>query len=450
MISFLNKFFNKGKNYKYINKTNSVKIRNIKNGLKLEDCYLYRFLYSKIKVTKDKIVSLINHKNNKNFARQSFESKENNLDLKIYVQFFENIKNYYNSLTNNKEKIISIDGTYNNDINMYDQLNMGFFDMVNKIPIDLKSFGKKNKNSEIKCAKKYINKNFDKFEKAIIVIDRGYYSYDFINFLLNKNLKFIIRCKWKAKYLIKSAIVNKNVKNYDLIMNIRKYSRIIKYDNIIEKTINISKSKKKILSHNIKIINDCILLTNVDDEKYNDQEILNLYKARWDIEIFFKYIKYNFKFQHTREKSINSLKKTYLCELIIFYLVKLIENYYSNKHKKKVKKKNIDYKINYANLIDGIYEHLIWYIIKGTLTYYKFNKFCKCYIKINQNRKNRSFPRTSKTPFTKWYIKGYSNLTKYKKIIDAINNNNINKLNKNLKCIARRIISINNKIIKIS
>lgn len=52
--------------------------------------------------------------------------------------------------------------------------------------------------------------------------------------------------------------------------------------------------------------------------------------------------------------------------------------------------------------------------------------------------------RNSKTPFTKWYIKGYSNLTKYAKI-DAIINDTVNKLNKNLKSIAKNIISINGK-----
>ena len=50
------------------------------------------------------------------------------------------------------------------------------------------------------------------------------------------------------------------------------------------------------------------------------------------------------------------------------------------------------------------------------------NIFNKSYIIIITNEKDRSFSRNAKTPFTKWYIKGYSEMTKYAKIVDAILN----------------------------
>jgi uncharacterized protein YukE len=62
-----------------------------------------------------------------------------------------------------------------------------------------------------------------------------------------------------------------------------------------------------------------------------------------------------------------------------------------------------------------------------------------------KNASDRSFPRFAKRAFTKWYIKGYSEMTKFAKIIDAVINGTINKLNKNLKMIAKKIISINGK-----
>ena len=42
-------------------------------------------------------------------------------------------------------------------------------------------------------------------------------------------------------------------------------------------------------------------------------------------------------------------------------------------------------------------------------------------------------PRVSKPPFTKWYVKAYSDFYKYSQIIDCIENNTLSKLNKNLK-----------------
>jgi len=51
---------------------------------------------------------------------------------------------------------------------------------------------------------------------------------------------------------------------------------------------------------------------------------------------------------------------------------------------------------------------------------------------------------TSKTPFTKWYIKSYTDKYKFNKLIDVIVNNNTDKLNKNLKLEANNL-----KIIKL-
>ena len=56
------------------------------------------------------------------------------------------------------------------------------------------------------------------------------------------------------------------------------------------------------------------------------------------------------------------------------------------------------------------------------------------------NLKDRHFPRTSKKPFTKWYLKGYSDLTKYNKIIESIKIGTLSSLNKNLKVIAKNIV----------
>lgn len=96
-------------------------------------------------------------------------------------------------------------------------------------------------------------------------------------------------------------------------------------------------------------------------------------------------------------------------------------------------------------MINGIFDFLIYNILHNKLIDNILDQFCKSYIKIIQNKDNRTYPRTSKTPFTKWYVKGYSNQTKYMNIIDAIINNKVNELNKNLKTIARKIISIDDR-----
>ena len=145
-------------------------------------------------------------------------------------------------------------------------------------------------------------------------------------------------------------------------------------------------------------------------------------------------MKENNKMQH---------KKIYLCELIMTYIIRLIENYYL---KPTVKgKNNFNIKINRSNLTKGVYQHILYNILTGTINDIQLDEFCRSYIISIKNDKNRSFPRNSNTPFTKWYIKGYSDQTKYSKIIDAMINNKINELNKNLKSFAKNIISIDGK-----
>lgn len=448
ITNYLNNLFNDMCDYDYINKMNSIRMRNHKNGIQLNDAIKYRFLYSKKDMTKEGATSLINYKKNSKFTRQAIESKEDNIPICAYSNVFSNISKFFNSFNknDNQTKRTSIDGVYNNDPRMNEILNMGFFDLLEGVPIDIQSFGKENKNNEIRCAVSYIKKHINVFKNNIIIADRAYFSYDFLNFLISNDIKFIIRAKWDAKNLDSSVKLNRNAKTYDNILNVRKNAKVIKYTNTVQKKIYTSNTKKKIKTYTIQVKNDCTLVTNLLDGKtYTDAKILEFYKSRWDIEVFFKYIKRNYKFQHMKEKSKERCQKMYICELIITYIAKLIEKYYFDKHEVDKKLQNVSYKINYSNLINGIFDSIIWEMLDGTLNDELLDKFCESYIKIIQNKTNRSFPRTSKTPFSKWYVKGYSNLTKYMTVIEAILNDNVNELNKNLKTIAKNIVSINNK-----
>ena len=87
-------------------------------------------------------------------------------------------------------------------------------------------------------------------------------------------------------------------------------------------------------------------------------------------------------------------------------------------------------------------------IIHGNLKKDKLDTYCKTYIKIIKNEIGRSFPRTAKTPFCKWYVKGYSIVSQMSKLLSAVLSGDIDKLNKNLKLIAKRITSVDGKNIK--
>lgn len=71
-----------------------------------------------------------------------------------------------------------MDGTYNNDIRKKELLNISFFDVTNKVPVEIKSWGKGSKNQEIKYTTKYIK-----------------YTTKYIK----NNIKFIIRARGNTK-----------------------------------------------------------------------------------------------------------------------------------------------------------------------------------------------------------------------------------------------------------
>ena len=432
--------------YDNINKEKNL-VRNKPNGIQINDVIYYRLAQSETDQTKCRIVCEINRKNNTTFVRQAYEKKERSIPVRIYEEILNALKNLYNAYygNNNEEKLIAIDGTYNNDINMKDNLNMGFFSISDNIPIDITNCGKENKNKEIKSTIEYVNQNIDIFKNNIVVCDRGYYSYEFLQFLIDSEIKFIIRAKGDAQILQTNTKLYKSTPKYDTIVKLRKNVKIIKFDNVLEKDIYISNSKKKNVKHNVTIQNDCTLITNIIDDEQDDHKIMEIYKSRWDIEIFFKLIKSNLKFQHVKESDDDQIQKLYICDMIIIYISRLIDKYNENKNKiYEPSRNNKDYtfKTNKTKIIDGIFDQLLWKLTHNDIDQETINKFCGIYISIVQNKRNRSFPRSAKTPFLKWYVKGYSNETKYMKIINAILNSSVDKLNKNLKVIAKRIKSI--------
>lgn len=433
VIKDIQKIFNDNINYKIVNKHNKKQLRNYKNGISIKDLLFYRFMYCKKYTTKQEIVSSLNNKNSTNITRQGYDNKDNHLDVSYYMHLLNEFKNYFYKSQKTKDNLfLAVDGVYNTSLDRKPMLNLGIYDIDNNVPINLSYLGNKNRNKEAKCFTDELKTNPEKFKKYIFVCDRGYFKYDLLKFMVENGIKFIVRVKGSGNNLNRKMKLSKNIRNYDVVKFIRNNTRLVKCKKSFTKIVQISKRKMKIDKAQIKAKNDCVLVTNCSINEFTDKQLLDKYKLRWDIEVFFKHIKNNFKFQNLNEKNKRQQIKNYICELIIMYISKIIEiNHGLNKESKK----GIT-KINKSNLISGLFDSYLYDFING-------NKINLIPYKITHtNKKNRSFPHISKTPFTKWYIKGYSEMTKYAKIIKAINNDTINNLNKNLKTIAKKIIDI--------
>ena len=186
------------------------------------------------------------------------------------------------------------------------------------------------------------------------------------------------------------------------------------------------------------------LLTNLDNKKYDDKIIKKLYAERWSIEIFFKLLKYNFKFEHliehNKKQNYDQYKKLYLVNLSIIYLSKIFDKtyYYNNKVKKdyikKEKNKNIKYvnRPNKNNIIKGVYK-ILDILLKSKLKKNILENVCLCYVKYKFIKLGDHKERKSKTPFLKWYVKGHSNRSLMYKFIEVNIFKNYQILNKNTK-----------------
>lgn len=228
-INNISKIINDTFNYKNIDENSPIKLRNIKNGVQLSDALYYKLLYTSIDSTKESITSKINENNKTSFDTGSFESKENNIPINVYQELFNKIVLYYNDLTSTEDvKIIAMDGTYNNNYNYNEVTNMGFYNISKSIPVNLKSYGTDGKNKEIQSATNFILENIDYFKNVIIIGDRAYFSYEFIDFLIKNGLKFIIRVRGEAINLNPNTIVKKGIKNYEEIVDIKNKIRVIK------------------------------------------------------------------------------------------------------------------------------------------------------------------------------------------------------------------------------
>lgn len=473
-------------NYETINKLSNTKMRNIKNGITLNDALLYKFMYAQQEITKESAVAYINNYNKENdlnknnFNRKAFESKENNIPLQLYELIAENIIKLYNDIVkmnNNIYKkendtkngdvidnniignkndaitdnftIVAVDGSSTNNNKQKVMLNMCKYDIEHKVPLDLTCNGPENRNKEVEMLIKDIIDNPNKYENIILIGDRLYFTYKLMHLMHQKHIKFIIRAKGDADNLEPDKELSKNMKDYDKICELRNNIRIIRCKNKYKKTVFSAQRKKADKkTYNIDVTNDCVLITNLcDTNKYTDDHILKLYRSRWEVEIYFKLLKANMKFQFMKESSTEQYNRLYICELIITYILRLIEYLYIKQNKinttitKKIKRKivTISVKINDSLLINGIFKSLLYDFLHAQLTEKKIYNFCSSYIKIIKNTTDRKFPRTSKKPFSKWYLKGYSAQTKLIKILQAISNDELNQLDKNSKLIAKKI-----------
>jgi hypothetical protein len=426
--NFLNELFDSPKEF-IINNNLNTNIR--KSKISLEDAIFYRFSYifNENSNTLQSITSSINFNNSKvnnkhkYFSRIGIYKKEKILPYQLYFNILSELETYYYNNFKEKNIIIAIDGVYSNTNLLHNgkvetSMSLGFYDISNSLPIDIHFTGEGKKNNECLVLIEYIKNNLDYFKKKLIICDRAYYNFSFFNFLIDNNIKFIIRLRDKAF----ETEVTRNSKHFNDYIKIKNNNKV--------QIITESFISEKLAVNNVDNLNSIKketivkLITNIRFTHKN--EIIDLYKSRWNIEEFYKQLKHNFKFQNLVEHKDESYKKNIYCSLIITLIKQILlkvyekDNEFTNKKiisKNKDKSKTVIKIINENLMLTGIKNELLKDIIYKKIKLQSFENYFNSYIKFSLNETERHNERKSKIPFSKWYVKQYHDVYKIKKKI---------------------------------
>lgn len=151
------------------------------------------------------------------------------------------------------------------------------------------------------------------FEKdGIYIFDRAYFGVKLFKNINEKGAFFVTRTKTNAKYrIIRKKIIGGTNKIEDII-------------------VDFTDQKKSVYSERLRVVRYYDPLQKktyefiTNNTSASAEEIAAIYKARWDIELFFKHIKQNLKIRHFYGTSENAVKIQIWTAMISVLLINYI------------------------------------------------------------------------------------------------------------------------------
>lgn len=159
--------------------------------------------------------------------------------------------------------------------------------------------------------------------KEVAVFDRGLQSRDAFDEFSEKHINFVTRLKRGSSGKIKYKVVGEVTRipaDDPIITNsliIEQDLKVILYGKTGRKSRN---NYRLIIAVNIDSEEEIFFLTNMTDN-LTAEEITEIYRRRWDIEVFFKYLKQEFNFKHLLSRNENGIQVVLYCTLIAAMLV---------------------------------------------------------------------------------------------------------------------------------
>lgn len=153
-------------------------------------------------------------------------------------------------------------------------------------------------------------RSFDIPVGSIVVFDRGYHDFDQYNRYENNKIRFVTKMKTNAKFQVVSSA--------------KPNSRTILSDQTIQFTGFYTRKKYPKSLRRIEYCDensDAVLVFLTNDFDLEAQTIADIYKARWEIELFFKTIKQNLKIKKFLGTSQNAVMTQIWIAMIAYLLI---------------------------------------------------------------------------------------------------------------------------------
>jgi len=163
---------------------------------------------------------------------------------------------------------------------------------------------------DVKKAKYFIPKSGE-----IIVFDRGYNDFSYWNDINKNNAFFVTRIKKNATY---KALYFKDVEENSGVLS--------------DKIIEITGQKSNEYPNKLRLVRFCdttckkVFEFVTNDFNSSASEIADIYKRRWQVETFFKWIKQHLKIKKFYSTTENGVKIQIWTALILYLLILMIKN----------------------------------------------------------------------------------------------------------------------------
>lgn len=258
-----------------------------------------------------------------NIARSTLANANENRDWRIYrdlcFDLISNLPNFEQIQTNNLIKIMDsspirldlIHHPWAEKTQRIEGIKLHMlYDLSNTIPTYFEFSGARTNDIEV-------GKRMEIQTGTTYVFDKGYMDFNWWKSIDYKGAYFVTRLKKNNAYdVLSEDQIHNDIVSSQVIQLRRKRFQDGRYNYYSDKPL-----RKVIVQREGK--SPLILVTN--DFNRSSEEIAELYKQRWQIELFFKWIKQNLKIKKFLGKSENAVKTQICIAIIAFVLIRLMQ-----------------------------------------------------------------------------------------------------------------------------